>query len=147
MRVRGTKGVRRGLAAAVLAGAAAVTLSTAPAQAGGVGANATWDCEGKTGIDNDGRERTTIVCFKGPVGNRSAVSATFYAKGEHLDVTDNFGNGRATVAKLYVRGSGTATFTTGGYNLSYSENKYVELTVCTSSSVNAVCGTEAGGST
>lgn len=72
-----------------------------------------------------------------------SVSAKFRAHGEHLLIWDNFNNDRATIAKLWVGGSGPAVFYSEGdfkaHNLSYDEGQKVYLQVCTSDHPNAVC--------
>lgn len=73
------------------------------------------------------------------------VEAEFHALGEWLYIWDQYPNGRDTVARLWVGGSGPAVFYGEGYdtvrdvNLSYDEGQTVYLQVCTSDSPNAVC--------
>ncbi|MFF2653129.1 hypothetical protein [Streptomyces sp. NPDC058045] len=139
--------IRSAAAGALLAGALAGGLTAAPAQASASGGASTqsarWHCTGDSDPDVDGRQRVYTTCTKG----KSSISATFYARGEHLYVYDHFKNGHRTVVYLRVDGSGTAKFTTGHHNLSYSENKDVYLKVCTSSSSKAFCSAERRGTT
>lgn len=137
MHVRGMKGrMLRGCSAvALLTGALAGGLAAAPAQAGEVTASS-WTCGGESGADVDGRYRILAWCRS---SGGSSVSAVFYAHGEYLHVNDAFDNDRSSVANLHIGGSGTAQYTNGYHNLSYSEGKDADLQVCTSSSANAVC--------
>lgn len=73
------------------------------------------------------------------------VEAEFHALGEWLHIWDQYPNGRDTVARLWVGGSGPAVYYGDGYdtvrsvNLSYDEGQTVYLQVCTSDSPNARC--------
>lgn len=112
-----------------------VTTATGPASAAAPSATAGWKCS-----TDGGSTSTWAYCSKG----HSWVEGYFYASGEHFHVYDHFGNGHSTIAYLKVAGSGTATFSSGGkkhkdFNESFSENKKVQVKVCTSSSSKAVC--------
>jgi hypothetical protein len=67
------------------------------------------------------------------------VRVNYEEDGDKIHVYDRFDNDRKTLAKVWVRGSGTARFYTGTHNEDYTEGKDIKVMVCTSNSPNAKC--------
>jgi len=125
----------------------AATAAPPEAPAGDAQAAATWYREAWSWHDpyDKGGVGITEMATKGGTGGKVYVYGRFVPEGEHLFISDRHANGRKSIVKLWVGGSGPAVFYSKGdntyrdVNLSYDEGQTVYLQACTSDSAQAVC--------
>ncbi|ASU84415.1 hypothetical protein CDO52_17855 [Nocardiopsis gilva YIM 90087] len=90
-----------------------------------------WKCRTWAGEHNTGAK-----CWK---SESVYVSANYRENVDKFDVIDHFDNDRSTIGYLQAQGSGTAIFTNGTHDLEFTEDNWVRVKVCTSSSPKGVC--------